>query len=223
MGITLTPYKVCPFDCIYCQLGKTTVKAIERRSYLDVQEILTELREFLETVDFKLFPLDYISLSGFGEPTLNIGIAALISQIKKLTPVPVALITNAALFSCPFLLRDIQEVDLVVPSLDAVTQDIFEKIDRPVSTLKIENVINGLIALRKEFKGRIYLEIMLIEGINDGLDYAYKFKEVIKRIMPDKIQLNTPVRVSAEAGLRPPDKEKLLQIKNILGENCEII
>lgn len=223
LGVTLTGHKVCSFDCIYCQLGKTTIKVQERKSYLDINEILSELREFFKSPEFKLSPPDYISLSGFGEPTLNIDIARLIREIKKLSPIPLVLITNASLFSDSIVRYDVLGVDLLIPSLDAVTQDIFEEIDRPLSTIRIEDVINGLAALRKEFKGKIFLEIMLIQGINDSLEYAYKFKEVIERINPDKVQLNTPVRSTTETGVKPPQRERLLEIKDILGPKCQII
>ncbi len=223
LGITLTPHKVCNFDCVYCQLGKTTIKANQRSSYLDIREILAELQGFFKTLDSKTSPIDYISLSGFGEPMLNVDIARVISEVKKLTSVPLVLITNASLFSDAKVRHDVLGVDIIVPSLDAVTEDVFEVIDRPVTGMKIENIVSGLIALRDEFKGKIYLEIMLLKGMNDGIGYAYKFKEAIDKIKPDKIQLNTPVRSTTEIWVKPPDKERLNQIKDILGPKCEII
>lgn len=223
MGITLTPHKVCSFDCVYCQLGRTTRKVQERDDYVAIDEILNELQEFLKTYDFKLSPLDCVSLSGFGEPTLHLSIGRLIKAIKKLTLVPLVLITNASLLREPEVRKDVMGVDVVIPSLDAVTQDVFERIDRPVSQIKIEGIIEGLIALRKEFKGKIDLEIMLVKGINDSLAYAAAFKEAVEKINPDKIQLNTPVRSTTEAWVEMPDKERLLEIKEILGDKCEII
>lgn len=222
LGITLTTKKVCSYDCIYCQLGKTTEKTGKRKDYVAILDILSELNEFFKTKDFKVHPPDYISLSGFGEPTLNINIASLISEIKKLTKIPLALITNASLFNDKKVRQDVLGVDLLIPSLDAVTQDVFEAIDKPINSINIEEVINGLISLRKEFSGKIFLEVMLLKGINDSLDYAYKFKEAIDKINPDKIQLNVPVRANFEIG-KIPDKDRLFQIKDILGPKCEII
>src|SRR3989338_5888374 len=223
LGITLTPHKVCPFDCIYCQLGKTIIKTRKRQSYIKSNEIISELKEFLRSPALKSAAVDYISISGFGEPTLHSNITHLIAEIKKLTLIPLALFSNAALFYDPKVRRDVLEVDLLLPSLDAVTQDVFEEIDRPAPGINIEDVIKGLVVLRKKFKSRIYLEIMLVKNINDSLEYSYKFKEVIDRIKPDKIQLNIPVRSTTESWVRPPDKERLLEIKHILGETCEII
>lgn len=223
LGITLTPHKVCPFDCIYCQLGKTLIKTRRRQSYIKSNEIISELKEFLISPALKSDAVDYISISGFGEPTLHSNIAHLIAEIKKLTLIPLALFTNAALFSDSKARRDVLGADLLVPSLDAVTQGVFEEIDRPAPGIKIEDVIKGLVALRNEFKAGIYLEIMLVKNINDSPEYSYKFKEVIDRINPDKIQLNTPVRSTTESWVVPPDKERLLQIKEILGPKCEIV
>ncbi len=223
LGISLTPHKVCSFDCVYCQLGGTTLKVRERKNYLEVKEIISELKEFLKDYGAPS-SIDCISLSGFGEPTLHAGIAGLIREIKKLAPsISLVLITNASLFFDSLLRRDVSGVDVIVPSLDAVTRDIFEQIDRPLAEITIEEVIEGLAALRKEFKGKIFLEIMLVKGINDSIEYAYKFKEAIEKIAPDKIQLNTPVRSTAESWVEPPGKERLLQIKKILGAKCEII
>jgi wyosine [tRNA(Phe)-imidazoG37] synthetase (radical SAM superfamily) len=239
LGITLTPHKVCSFDCAYCQLGATTKKVRERKNYLEVNDIISELKEFLRNygvfssldvlASLSINPqqsrrIDCISLSGFGEPTLHAGIASLIREVKKLVlSIPLALITNASLFSDSSLRRDVLGVDIIIPSLDAVTQDVFEQIDRPAAGIVIKDVIKGLTALRKEFKGEIFLEIMLIKGINDSLGYAHKFKEVIEKISPDKIQLNTPVRPTTEKWVEIPDKERLLEIKEILGDRCEII
>ena len=223
LGISLTPYKVCSFDCLYCQLGKTTLKVKERKAYVEIEDVLRELQEFLDTYDARISSLDCISLSGFGEPTLAIDISRIIAEIKKRTSLPLVLITNAALFSEPESWKDFLGVDVIIPSLDAVTQDIFEKIDRPVSGIRIENIIEGLCAFQKMFQGQMYLEIMLIQGINDSIDYACKFKEAVERIAPHKIQLNTPVRSTTEKSLEPPDKKRLLEIKEILGPRCEIL
>lgn len=223
LGITLTGHKVCSFDCVYCQLGRTTVKTLERKRYCDIEEVVAELKEYFEIAALKKSPLDCISLSGFGEPMLNLDIARLMSEIKKLTPIPLVLITNASLFSDAKARAEGLEADIIVPSLDAVTQDVFEAIDRPAAKIKIGDILDGLIALRSEFKGKIYLEIMLLKGLNDGLDYAYKLKEAVDKINPDKIQLNTPVRSTTESWAKLPERGRLLEIKDILGSKCEII
>jgi wyosine [tRNA(Phe)-imidazoG37] synthetase (radical SAM superfamily) len=121
------------------------------------------------------------------------------------------------------LRKEISKADLIVPSLDAVTQELFVKIDRPHKGLRIEDIIEGLISLRREFKGKIWLEVMLVKGVNDDIRHIRKLKEVIERINPDKIQLNSPVRTASEAGILSVSRPKLKKIANILGEKAEIV
>jgi len=223
LGVTLTPYKICTFDCVYCQLGKTKLKTRERKEYISLPEISGELRNWLGAHPSEIQCLDYITLSGSGEPSLNIRIGDLIKEIKNTCNIPVAVITNASLLADDFLRRGLEEADLIVPSLDAATQKVFEKIDRPASGIKIDEIIRDLIALRKEYKGRIWLEVMLAAGINDDLRQIKKLKAAIDEIKPDKIQLNSPVRSTTEAGILPVERQKLEKIREILGNNCEII
>lgn len=223
MGITLTPYKICSFNCVYCQLGETTERTIERKEYIPVQEIVNELKLWLENNSLEAKNLNYITFSGAGEPTLNIKIDQLATQIKKITAMPVAVITNASLLNDASVRRSLMLADLIVPSLDAVTAGVFEKIDRPHPDIKIEEIIHGLADLRKEFQGKIWLEVMLAKGINDNLTHIRKLKDIIDKINPDKIQLNSPVRTTAEKNILAVDRKKLEKIREILGEKCEII
>lgn len=223
LGISLTPYKVCSFDCIYCQLGRTTHKTTKRKEYSNIAEILDEFKLWLANNASKIKELNYITFSGAGEPTLNIKIGRLITQIKKIITVPIAILTNSCHLNDPQVRHSLINADLIVPSLDAVTQDIFEKIDRPAKGVKIEDIIDGLINLRKEFTGKIWLEVMLIKGINDDLRHIKKLKEVINKINPDKVQLNSPVRKTPQQDILALDKNKLKKIKEILGNKAEII
>lgn len=223
LGITLTPYKICSFDCVYCQLGETTEKTRERKEYISQEEVLNELKTWLQNNSPEAKKLNYITISGSGEPTLNIKIGELIKEIKKITSIPVAVITNASLIDEPLVRQALLEAGLILPSLDALTPEIFGKIDRPCQDVKIEGIINGLLSLKKEFAGKIWLEIMLVKGINDDLDHIRKLKEAIDKIKPDKIQLNSPVRTTPGSNILPADKKKLAKIKEILGDKCEII
>jgi len=223
LGINLTPYKTCTFDCVYCQLGRTTVKTEERKEYIPQEEIINELKLWLSNNAEEAKSLDFITLSGSGEPTLNLKLSQLIAQIKSLTSVPVAIITNASLLRMPALRRECLSADAILPSLDAVVQGAFTKINRPQEGMNVEDVIKGLIELRREFKGKIWLEVMLVRGINDDLRYIKKLKEAADKINPDKIHLNSPVRTTAEPDISPVDQKKLKKIKEILGEKAEII
>ncbi len=223
LGISLTPYKLCSFDCVYCQLGKTTKKTIERKEYIDIKEIVLEFKLWLAANSAKINELNYITFSGMGEPTLNTRIGQLILEIKSLVSVPVAVITNSCFLSDPLLRKEIITSDLIVPSLDAVTQDVFEKIDRPDKKINLESIIQGLIDLRKEYSGQIWLEVMLVKGVNEDLTHINKLREIIKKINPDKVHLNSPVRLTAECDVVSVERARLEEIKGILGDKCEIV
>lgn len=223
LGVSLTPYKSCSFDCVYCQLGKTTNLTVKRKEYINIGEILRELKFWFAENALQAKRLNYVTFSGMGEPTLNTKIGELISGIKKFTPVSVAVITNSSCLIDFSVRQAIKEADLIVPSLDAASQSVFKKIDRPEKQIKINSIIDSLVSLRKEFTGKIWLEVMLIKGVNDDLAEIKKIKKAIDRIKPDKIQLNSPVRKTAEPGIFPVDENKLQEIKKLFGEKCEIV
>jgi wyosine [tRNA(Phe)-imidazoG37] synthetase (radical SAM superfamily) len=222
LGVNLTPYKTCSFNCVYCQLGLTTNKTIERREYFSTQDILEELKSWLQNNPDEAAKLDYITFSGSGEPTLNSNIGYLINQIRNMTNIKIAVITNASLLSSPLLRQELMLADLIIPSLDAISNEAFAKIDRPSEEVRIEEVIEGLVGLSNEFQGKIWLEVMLVKGLNDSPSHIDKLKEVIERIRPDKIHLNSPVRVTTEPDIQPLSAKKLAEIKEILGDKCEI-
>lgn len=223
LGISLTPCKVCSFDCVYCQLGKTTVKTQEFKEYVSAEEIIQELNLWLQNNPDTARVLNYVSFSGAGEPTLNSKIGQIIAEIKKIMPVPVAVITNASLLNDPSLRKALSLASLIIPSLDAATPEVFARVNRPFESLKLDEIIQGLISLRKEFSGQIWLEVMLVRGVNDDLRHIKKLGEIIEQINPQKIQLNSPVRSTAEADVVKLDQSKLEKIKEILGPKCEII
>jgi wyosine [tRNA(Phe)-imidazoG37] synthetase (radical SAM superfamily) len=223
LGISLTPYKACTFDCVYCQLGATSEKTVTAQEYLSVDEILSELKLWAGLHPQEINKLCYITLSGSGEPTLNSKIGAIIRGIKKTVSVPVAVITNASLLSRARVRRALRAADLIVPSLDAVEEDIFMRIDRPHEKIKLRGVIRGLAALRREFPGKIWLEVMLVKGLNDDLRHLRRLRAIIKQINPDKVQLNSPVRATTEKNVLPVPKSRLQKIRLMLGGRCEIV
>jgi wyosine [tRNA(Phe)-imidazoG37] synthetase (radical SAM superfamily) len=219
LGIDIIPFKTCSLNCIYCQLGRTTKKTIHRKEYFAWSEILAQIKKKLSSGQ----RIDYITFSGSGEPTLNKILEKLIREIKKLTSIPVAVLTNSTLLSRKSVRKALMAADLVVPSLDAAGQEIFVKVNRPHPSLKLEEIIEGLQKFRQEFKGSIWLEIMLVKGMNDSPSHIRKLKEAVAKIKPDKVQLNTVIRPPAERDARPLGLKDLEKIKKILGENCEII
>jgi wyosine [tRNA(Phe)-imidazoG37] synthetase (radical SAM superfamily) len=220
LGIDLIPFKTCTFDCIYCDLGRTTRTTLSRQSYVSPNKILGELELYLSVLEKKP---DYITLSGSGEPTLNSSIREIIRRIKQITSTPVAVLTNSSLLSLDEVRRNLSEADVVLPSLDAITPALFEYMNRPHAFLSIEGIISGLIQFRKQYRGQIWLEILFCRGVNDGKEEIEKLKEVIERIEPDRIQLNTPVRPPAEDFVFPLTLAQLEEIRERLGEKAEII
>jgi wyosine [tRNA(Phe)-imidazoG37] synthetase (radical SAM superfamily) len=167
--------------------------------------------------------IDYITFSGSGEPTLNVFIGKLIREIKKNTSIPVAVITNSTLLSHKSIRNALSDADLVVPSLDAATQEIFERMNRPHASLKNRQVIEGLKNFRQEFSGKIWLEILLVKGVNDSPGHLKKLKKAISEINPDKIQLNTVVRPPAEKSAIPLSLLELEKIRKFFGNKAEVV
>lgn len=222
LGISTVPYKVCSLDCVYCQLGRTTRLTRRRLVYARVADILGEVRTFLARKPSDL-KIDCVTFSGSGEPTLHRSIGALLRGVKAIAGVPVVLITNSVSLVEASVRHDIQTADIIIPSLDAVTQDIFERIDRPVAGLRVEKVINALVSLRREFKGQIWLEVMLVRGINDAPEYLEKIREVVGRIRPDRVQINVPARPPAESWVKPPTVSTLRAARKIFGSDCDVV
>lgn len=219
LGIDIIPSKTCSLDCIYCQLGPTTQKTVQRKEYVSWRKILSQIKSVLSSGQ----RIDYLTFSGSGEPTLNLALGKLIREIKKITSIPVAVLTNSSLLSQKSVRKALMDADLVVPSLDASNQEVFTKINRPHPSLKAEQILEGLKKFRQEFKGSIWLEVMLVKGINDSPSHINTLKEVIKEINPEKVQLNTVLRPPSEKFARPLSLKELEKIKDALGENCEII
>lgn len=219
LGIDTVPHKTCSLDCIYCQVGRTTNKTITRKEYISCGDILPEIEEILKQKK----RIDYITFSGSGEPTLNSRIKTMINNIKKLTSIPIAVLTNGTLLFQPKIREELMEADLIIPSLDAVSEEIFKKINRPHHSLEIDKVIDGLSAFSQEFKGEIWLEIMLVKGINDSPEEIKRMAEITERVKLDKIQLNTVVRPPVEEFAQSVDLENLKKIKKALGKKCEVV
>ena len=219
LGVDILPYKACSFDCVYCQLGRTDRKADRRGRYFSSSDIVRQIKEAI----IRNPQIDHITFSGSGEPTLNTGIGELIRMIKKTTDIPVVVLTNSSLLTRPSVRRALLAADIVVPSLDAATAASFRRVNRPLPSIKIDEIIKGLILFRREFQGRIWLEVMLVKGINDSPADIKALKKAVARIRPDKIQLNTVVRPPAEKWARPLSQGKLKRIKKDLGDRAEVV
>lgn len=223
LGLNLSRDKVCDFDCVYCQWGSVGKTFLERKEYALAADIIRELKSWLRDHPREAKELKFVTFSGYGEPTLNTALEGLIDEVRKTTGSKIAVITNSTLLGDPAVRKSILKADLIVPSLDSVDPESFAQIDRPHPGVKLEGIIEGLAALRREFSGLIWLEIMLVRGINDSPEHIVKLKKVIERINPDKIQLNSPVRATAEKNVFPVERPELEKIREILGDKAEII
>ena len=219
LGVDIIPSKYCCFDCIYCQIGKTTNKEVSRKSFFDPYKIVEEVIDKVRKTEH----VDYITFSGSGEPTLNSDLGAMIEEIKKITDIPVSVITNGALLYQDDVRKDLMAADVVLPSLDAVSEDIFRYVNRPHSLIDINTIIRGLKWFRSEYKGKIWLEIMLIKDVNDDKEELKRFKEIVSELNVDRVQLNTVTRPPTDEATGRLTKSELGEVCKFFGVPCEII
>ncbi len=225
LGINITPFKTCTLDCIYCQCGRTTKKTLERRSFFPVRDILVAVRSAIRPSSLVPHPTppNFLTFSGEGEPTLNRDIGRIIRRLKREFSIPVAVITNSTLMTDPQVRRDLYAADLVVPSLDAADQRNFAKVDRGHRDLRVADIIEGLKLFRRYYRGKMWLEIMLVKGVNDSVEHVVALRKAAWETKPDRVQLNTVVRPPAEKSAKPMSHEDLEQIQCLFGPNTDII
>jgi wyosine [tRNA(Phe)-imidazoG37] synthetase (radical SAM superfamily) len=217
--VDLVPLKTCTFDCVYCQLGPGSSKTVARDEYVPAEDVLAELRMKLNDGPKP----DYITLSGSGEPTLHTGLAEIIAGIHEMTDVPVAVLTNGSLFYQPEVRAACALANVVAPSLDAPNDELFHRINRPHPDMTFDRLIDGLTAFRDEFAGALWLEVFLIDGLNTSHKALDEFKQLFERIRPDKIQINTAVRPTAEQDVALVPEPELQRIAALFGDRAEVI
>ena len=219
LGVDLVVSKSCNLNCIFCECGATKKIQLERQRFKDMNEILEEISTVLKDIK-----PDYITFSGSGEPTLSLDLGNISRAIKEDLKYEgkICLITNSLLLADENLMKELEYIDLIVPTLNTLTQDIFEKIVRPDYRTSVEEIRKGFINLNKSnYKGKIWIEIFILENVNDSdknfVDIANFLKS--ENIRYDKIQLNTIDRVGAERDLKAISFEKISRAKKILEEN----
>ena len=217
LGVDLVPLKTCSYDCVYCQLGRTTNKTIERREWIPLDPVLSELRDKLATQP------DYITLSGSGEPTLYTPLDELIDGIRAMTDIPVAVLTNGSLLWQPEVRRQLSHAHLVIPSLDAGHEAMFQTINRPHPDISFARMLAGLIALRQEFHGRYWLEVFLLAGYTDSDAEIARLAECVSQIRPERVQLNTATRPTAEDYAVMVSPQKMAELAKRFDPPAEVI
>ncbi|WP_249414393.1 radical SAM protein [Marinifilum caeruleilacunae] len=206
LGVDLVPKKVCSIDCVYCEVGKTTTLSIDREDYIEADKIKEELSHYLENNQAP----DYVTITASGEPTLNANLEEIIAFVKQNEAnIPVCIITNGTLLHDQKVRAALGQADLVLPSLDAATEPVFRKINRPHKQINFESYIQGMIDFAQEFKGKIWLEVFILPAYNDQKEELEALKKTIQQIKPDIVQLNTLDRPGTIAKLRGATQEEL--------------
>ena len=211
LGIDLFREKICNLNCVYCEVGPTTVPANRRGLYSPTREILAEITEFCSD-PHRLAAVDVLTVTAKGEPTLHLDLGVILRHIKSLTDKPVAVLTNGTTLADDEVREALQLADIVVPSLDAVRPESFSKVDRPARGLAVEAIINGLRDFSRAYRGRLWLEILLVRDINDADADIDALLPVLTTLRLDRIQLNTVVRPPADPGARPVAEARLAEI-----------
>jgi wyosine [tRNA(Phe)-imidazoG37] synthetase (radical SAM superfamily) len=214
LGVSTVPFKVCNYSCVYCQLGRTTKICNTRQSFYPPNEILGELEEFLKVHIENEY--DVITLVSEGEPLLYRPIDIIISGIKRLSKKPVVVITNGSLCYDENVRNEVRQADIIMPTLDAWDEESFKRINRPFGKLSFEKVYRGLLELRNSFPGEIWLEVMLIKGLNDSKEQQEKLAERIAKLKPDRVYVNVPLRPPAEPWIEKPDESTIKRARELL-------
>jgi wyosine [tRNA(Phe)-imidazoG37] synthetase (radical SAM superfamily) len=217
LGIDLLPFKTCTYDCVYCQLGRTTQQTVQRRAWVAVDAVLEEVRGALQSAP------DWITVAGSGEPTLHSGIGTVIRGIKELTSVPVAVLTNGSLLWRRDVRDDLRDADLVMPSIDAPDAALFALVNRPHRKIGFERMIAGLGQFRQEFPGLYWLEVFLLSGVTSGEADVEGLAAIVDDIGPDIVQLNTVARPPAEQFAHAVSRRELDRLAALFAAPVEII
>jgi len=217
LGVDLVPYKTCSYDCIYCQLGRTTNKTMQRKEWVPIDCVIKQLAGKLNSKP------DYITLSGAGEPTLYSRLEELIFKIKEITDVPVAVLTNGSLLWIPEVRNSLKLADLVIPSLDAGSPQKFQYVNRPHKDITFNKMLEGLVKFRQEYSGQYWLETLILAGVTTTETEINAMKTCISSIHPDKVQVNTVTRPPVEDFAEQVPQNQLQAIAKKLYEKAEVI
>ena len=219
LGVDLVVSKSCNLNCIFCECGATKKIQLKRQRFKDMNEILDEIQSVL-----KVIKPDYITFSGSGEPTLSLDLGNISKAIKENLKYKgkICLITNSLLLADKQVIKELEYIDLIIPTLNTLRQDIFEKIVRPDYRTSVDEIRKGFINLNNSnYKGKIWIEIFILENINDNKENFIEITNFLnsENIRYDKIQLNTIDRVGAERDLKAISYDKIFKAKEILEEN----
>ena len=219
LGVDLLPMKSCTWNCLYCQLGRTREYVTERCEFYPPEEILGEIRQALRSGAH----IDWITFVGSGETLLYKGIDRLIAEVKRITDIPVAVITNGSLFHLPGVRCELLEADAVLPSLNAGSPSLFERIDRPAPGYTFRQHLDGLVSFRKEYRGKLWVEVMLLGGLNDSDEALADLAAALRRIAPDMVHIVLPTRPATDQQVALPDEERIEKAVAVLSSAAPVM
>jgi len=219
LGVDLIPFKTCCYDCVYCQLGKTTELTVERSDFYPVEEVLADVEAALGSGPAP----DVITLAGSGDPSLYRSIGPLIDGLRELGDIPVVLLTNGALLFDGEVARDALRADILAPSLDAGDEESFLKINRPHAAIGYADMLRGLQEVCKKHPGKVRLEVMLVGGQNDSDESIRRIAGHLGSIRADSIDINTPVRPTPGGEAVPADANRLEAAARAFGPTARIV
>jgi wyosine [tRNA(Phe)-imidazoG37] synthetase (radical SAM superfamily) len=221
LGIDPIPLKTCNWNCVYCQLGRTRPVVNQRKDYVPPGEVLAQVREALAA--HTPGDIDWVTFVGSGEPLLHASLGWLIQGVKALTDLPVAVITNGSLLYLPEVREALAIADAVMPSLDAGTAKLYRQVNRPHPSVSFERLLSGLRVFRGEYDGKLWVEVMLVKGLNDTEEALVDIAIALRLVRPDEVHINLPTRPPAETWVQPPDRDGLMRATAILGDVAHVV
>lgn len=224
LGVNNIPYKTCTYSCIYCQLGRTVSLTVERRFFYDPEDIIGEVVRFIGEAGSQV---DYITFVPDGEPLLDRGLGREIRGIKERVQTPVAVLTNTSLLFYEDVRSDLLDADLVSLKVDAVTEGVWRRVNRPHPSLNLARILEGAREFARAFKGKLITETMLVEGFNTSTEEMSLIAELVRELNPWKAYLAIPIRPPAESYVKPPPPGKLVEayvsFSSKLGTRVELL
>lgn len=222
LGINNIPPKICSYACVYCQLGNTIKMQIDRQEFFRSNDIVNAVREKIEKVLKQNDKIDYLAFVPDGEPTLDINLGKTIELLKPIG-IPIAIITNASLINKKDVMNDLIKADWVSLKIDAVTENLWRKIDRPHGKLNLANILDGMMEFRNEFTGILATETMMIKRLNDNKKAIEEISQFLVNLKPNITYLSIPTRPPADKSIQPADIESINLAYQILSESINRI
>lgn len=219
LGVNNIPPKICTYACRYCQLGKTLQMSLEPAPYFDPSQLCREVEEKLAAGKDKI---DYLTVVPDGEPTLDARLGELVKGLKGLA-VPVAIISNASLITLPAVRKALSDFDWVSLKVDAVTETVWKRLDRPHPDLELDKILEGIKTFREEFGGLLNTETMLVKGVNDGSDELRGIAGLLGEVRPDTAWISLPLRPPAESDVLPAEDPEFQEALKLFREKVPIV